>query len=333
MATYTVQKSHGRLTQVDTDGNEQIIYPQSTATDVLLKNKSNGLPTGATTVDDVMSKLGKAAFGDGLNASSFDDGVITSSETVTESGHIPDAILTSNLYKKMGSTAISSIGDGTVSGAIFYLNQNGTGGGGTSSSGASVIYLSATLDPNSWSSGTYTISNENIKETSIVEVAADQLTQEQYEALANAYIYKSVLSAGKIVLYSSGTTPDISLPITLVIGDKSSTNAFEATDFLSVNLLPATWANGEYTIEDTRFEESSVLEIMPDTMDDATYQALSEACIISSATTAGSITLKALGTVPTVSIPIVIQVGYMRSEVNLGTLIGQIVDEKLAAKS
>ena len=82
------------------------------------------------------------------------------------------------------------------------------------------------------------------------------------------------------------------------------TNSIPSTT-VSTTLYAATWNNGAYTITNDLITSTSNQEIIPAvgiTKDQ--YKAMSAAMIVDNGQTTGSMTLKALGTVPTVNIPI-----------------------------
>lgn len=73
----------------------------------------------------------------------------------------------------------------------------------------------------------------------------------------------------------------------------------------SFTLSASGWSSGTYTISDSLITDSSNQEILPaTTITSAQYNALSKAQIIDGGQLAGKLTLKALGTVPTIDIPI-----------------------------
>ena len=73
----------------------------------------------------------------------------------------------------------------------------------------------------------------------------------------------------------------------------------------SFTLSASNWSSGTYTISDSLITASSNQEVLPaTTITAAQYNALSKAQIIDGGQSAGKLTLKALGTVPTIDIPI-----------------------------
>lgn len=73
----------------------------------------------------------------------------------------------------------------------------------------------------------------------------------------------------------------------------------------SFTLSASSWSSGAYTISDSLITASSNQEVLPATnITAAQYNALSKAQIIDGGQSAGKLTLKALGTVPTIDIPI-----------------------------
>lgn len=89
------------------------------------------------------------------------------------------------------------------------------------------------------------------------------------------------------------------------VSGKPSTFAPTPSVTKSITLTAASWSNGSYTISDSLITTSSNQEILPATSITADQmKALQKANIIDSGQSAGSLTLKALGTVPTIDIPI-----------------------------
>lgn len=90
------------------------------------------------------------------------------------------------------------------------------------------------------------------------------------------------------------------------LGDSISTLNTEMTSTVkTVTLAVASWTSGSYTITDDLITETSNQEVIPAmgiTPDQ--YSALCAAQIVDGGQTTGSLTLKALGTVPTIDIPI-----------------------------
>ena len=73
----------------------------------------------------------------------------------------------------------------------------------------------------------------------------------------------------------------------------------------SITLTAASWASGSYTISDSLITASSNQEIIPAVGITADQlKALQKAMIVDGGQSAGSLTLTALGTVPTIDIPI-----------------------------
>lgn len=74
---------------------------------------------------------------------------------------------------------------------------------------------------------------------------------------------------------------------------------------VSITLYAETWNNGAYTITNDRITSTSNQEIIPAVGITAEqYKALGAAMVVDGGQSAGSLTLKALGTVPTINIPI-----------------------------
>lgn len=108
--------------------------------------------------------------------------------------------------------------------------------------------------------------------------------------------------------YSDATTSAHGL---MSAADKSKLNGIEsgATKNVStvknITLSASSWSSGAYTISDSLITASSNQEVLPATTITADqYNALNKAQIIDGGQSAGKLTLKALGTVPTIDIPI-----------------------------
>lgn len=89
------------------------------------------------------------------------------------------------------------------------------------------------------------------------------------------------------------------------VSGKPSTFAPTPSVTKSITLTAASWSSGSYTISDSLITASSNQEIIPAvgiTKDQ--YKAMSAAMIVDGGQSAGSLTLKALGEVPTIDIPI-----------------------------
>lgn len=89
------------------------------------------------------------------------------------------------------------------------------------------------------------------------------------------------------------------------VSGKPSTFAPTPSTIKSFTLTAASWSSGSYTISDSLITASSNQEVLPAigiTADQ--MKALQKANIIDSGQSEGSLTLKALGTVPSIDIPI-----------------------------
>lgn len=85
--------------------------------------------------------------------------------------------------------------------------------------------------------------------------------------------------------------------------EKLSTEIHSPT--MDLKLWAETWNNGTYTITSELITSTSNQEIIPDIKITAEqYKAMGAAMIVDGGQSAGSLTLKALGTVPTIDIPI-----------------------------
>lgn len=86
--------------------------------------------------------------------------------------------------------------------------------------------------------------------------------------------------------------------------EKNIADSIKSTT-VSTTLYAETWNNGSYTITNDLITSTSNQEVIPAvgiTADQ--YNALSAAMIVDGGQSAGSLTLKALGTVPTIDVPI-----------------------------
>ena len=108
--------------------------------------------------------------------------------------------------------------------------------------------------------------------------------------------------------YSDATTSAHGL---MSASDKSKLNGIASgatknvSTVKSFTLSASSWSSGAYTISDSLITASSNQEVLPaTTITAAQYNALSKAQIIDGGQSAGKLTLKALGTVPTIDIPI-----------------------------
>lgn len=77
--------------------------------------------------------------------------------------------------------------------------------------------ISTTLYAETWSNGTYTITNDLITSTSNQEIIpAVGITAEQYKAMGAAMIVDGGQSAGSLTLKALGTVPTIDIPIRVI---------------------------------------------------------------------------------------------------------------------
>ena len=81
---------------------------------------------------------------------------------------------------------------------------------------------SITLSASGWSSGTYTISDHLITNTSNQEIIpSPSISADQYKALVKASLVATGQSAGSITIKAFGATPTINIPVTVIFrGEK-----------------------------------------------------------------------------------------------------------------
>lgn len=103
---------------------------------------------------------------------------------------------------------------------------------------------------------------------------------------------------------------DINATNSAVNANSTSISALQQkikTTAKQITLTAASWSNGSYTISDSLITASSIQEIIPATNISADqYKALVKASIVATGQSAGSITIKAFGTVPSINIPITV---------------------------
>lgn len=95
-----------------------------------------------------------------------------------------------------------------------------------------------------------------------------------------------------------------------IAANKSAIDANTAklvTTSKNITLSASSWSGGTYTISDSLITATSNQEIIPATNISADqYKALVKASLVATGQTAGSITIKAFGTTPTINIPVTI---------------------------
>lgn len=85
----------------------------------------------------------------------------------------------------------------------------------------------------------------------------------------------------------------------------ASNTAKLVTTSKNITLAASGWSNGSYTISDSLITSTSNQEIIPSQSITADqYKALVKASLVATGQTAGSITIKAFGTTPTIGIPV-----------------------------
>ena len=87
----------------------------------------------------------------------------------------------------------------------------------------------------------------------------------------------------------------------------NSLNSKIGTTKKSITLKAASWSSGTYTISDSLITAASYQEIIPaESITTDQMNALQRASLVQTAQAAGSITIKAFGTVPSIDIPIIV---------------------------
>lgn len=116
-------------------------------------------------------------------------------------------------------------------------------------------------------------------------------------------------TAGQVLVKKTATSYDTQWDTNSVawgnVTSKPSTYAPTPSTIKSVTLAAASWSSGTYKISDSLITASSNQEVLTAVgITSAQYNALCKAQIVDGGQAAGSMTLKALGTVPTIDIPI-----------------------------
>lgn len=79
------------------------------------------------------------------------------------------------------------------------------------------IIQNTTITQSGWSGNIWTLSNENITATNIVELLpSEDITSEQLTALQDANIIGGTQAVGSIQLKAMGTVPTIDIPVTFI---------------------------------------------------------------------------------------------------------------------
>lgn len=120
-------------------------------------------------------------------------------------------------------------------------------------------------------------------------------------------------ACGRIRMYGEGSGYTNLLPgnngsdnVIITLPDESGTLALNS-DVTNLTLASGTWSDNTYTISHSLVHSGSIVEIAPASTITATQlKALQKANIVDGGITDGTIVLKALGTTPTINIPVVI---------------------------
>lgn len=221
VTTFRRTYQHSQMINVDSNGNEKVLFPENTVEDVLLRNSSNNYyPKNATTVQDILEALGKFAF--------LPESYVTQRLDVQVSGYLADARAISALNKKLGNVDLSAYGDGSVSSALkLIMDLIRSGNLGSGSGGGHLTVLPTTpihydLESHMWEDNKQVIHVPIINENCNVDVYPGNLTREQYNAISEAGIVYGELGEGTLTLFATGTVPTIDIPILLYVTEIST---------------------------------------------------------------------------------------------------------------
>lgn len=126
-----------------------------------------------------------------------------------------------------GSSSSGNSNSGSTSADDISFDNTGTGLTATTVQDAivellamtnTVTTVNMTLTASNWSSNNYTITNTNIKIRSAIYISVpDDITEEQYNALASANIVATSQTNGSVTLSAFGDVPNIDIPIIVTI--------------------------------------------------------------------------------------------------------------------
>lgn len=106
---------------------------------------------------------------------------------------------------------------------VFADDANTTTNGGSGSSSDNTVTTTITIKPTDWSDKTFSISNESIKETSLILLSLpDNSSTENTQACELANIDCKSQTTGNIILYCMGTVPTTEITLEISIINSSS---------------------------------------------------------------------------------------------------------------
>ena len=109
--------------------------------------------------------------------------------------------------------------------------------------------------------------------------------------------------------YDNSTSGLSATNVQEAIDELQATSAHIVTESDTITLYSANWNNGEYSITNNDIKADSIIHIStPSTITAEQYNTLANANIICSNQTAGSVTLKAVKTVPEIDVPVIVTV-------------------------
>lgn len=179
------------------------------------------------------------------------------------------------------------------------------GSGGTTSFEAKHTFVKKTINPSDWSDSVYNLETEYPgSRYNIYLTRGDDITLEQSIALSNAMITSNI-SENKFKCL--GTVPTITIPVILEVVDlQDEVTKEKQHKFISKTIKPDEWVNG--TLDLSNAYPNNKFNIYLSLGENITVEQINA---FKSAIIKGSITTniyKCLGTVPTIEIPVILEV-------------------------
>lgn len=241
-------------------------------------------------------------YGDGKSITDLNvDHISTGTLLVARGGTSRNSLTTNAIIAGNGTSAVNMIG--TASGALFATSTNGAAKfgtlpiaqGGTGATTAAAAKANIGLGNVANIDQSKAIKSITRSGTTFTATALDG-TKTTFDQQDNNTTYNDATTSTHGLMSAS---------------DKSKLNGIasgatkNASTVKSFTLSASSWSSGAYTISDSLITASSNQEVLPaTTITAAQYNALTKAQIIDGGQSAGKLTLKALGTVPTINIPI-----------------------------